>query len=67
MKKSLKKIAVIALGLVMAMSVLAGCGNSSSSSGGNVTLTYSIWDKNQQAGMQAIADAFHKKNWMVVH
>ncbi|WP_010233189.1 ABC transporter substrate-binding protein [Clostridium arbusti] len=62
MRKKFKKIAAIALGLVITMSVFAGCGGSSSSSGGNVTLTYSIWDKNQQAGMQAIADAFHKKN-----
>lgn len=62
MKKKLKMIVALALGVVTTMSLLTGCGGSGSSSSGNVTLTYEIWDKNQQPGMQAIADAFHKKN-----
>lgn len=59
-----KLVSIIAATLVVG-SILTGCGSGNSSnegSNGKVKLTYEIWDKNQQSGMQAIADAFHKKN-----
>jgi len=65
MKKSLKKIIAVALTSIVVMTTLVGCGSSkttSDTSGKPVTLTYAIWDKNQQPGMQAIADSFHKLN-----
>ncbi|MBX4266914.1 ABC transporter substrate-binding protein [Clostridium estertheticum] len=65
MKKSLHKIIAVALTSMVMMSTLAGCGSSKTTtdtSGKPVTLTYAIWDKNQQPGMQAIADSFHKLN-----
>ncbi|MBU3102348.1 MULTISPECIES: ABC transporter substrate-binding protein [Clostridium] len=65
MKKSLHKIIAVALTSMVMMSTLAGCGTSKTTSGTSnkpVTLTYEIWDKNQQPGMQAIADSFHKLN-----
>ncbi|MBU3218377.1 extracellular solute-binding protein [Clostridium estertheticum] len=65
MKKSLHKIIAVALTSMVMMSTLAGCGSAkttSDTSGKPVTLTYQIWDKNQQSGMQAIADSFHKLN-----
>jgi multiple sugar transport system substrate-binding protein len=64
MKKSLKKLTAIIASTVIAMSVFVGCGSTSTSSSSSspVTLTYEIWDKNQEPGMQAIADEFHKLN-----
>lgn len=64
MRKNLKKFIAIAACSVALMTTLAGCGSKTNtgSSSGNVTLTYSIWDKNQQPGMEAIAKAFHEKN-----
>jgi len=57
--------AVIAVAATTAAG-LAACSPSSSSSGGSggdpVTLTYAIWDQNQQPAMQKIADAFHKEH-----
>ncbi|HEY8804567.1 MAG TPA: extracellular solute-binding protein, partial [Clostridium sp.] len=65
MKKSLRKIISVALISMVMLTTLAGCGSSKTTggtSGKPVTLTYEIWDKNEQAGMQAIADSFHKLN-----
>jgi len=67
MKMNFKKMIAIAACSVALMSTLAGCGsgkqtNSATSSSDPVTLTYSIWDKNQKPGMEAIAKAFHEKN-----
>ncbi|MBC2580456.1 sugar ABC transporter substrate-binding protein [Clostridium sp. DJ247] len=63
MKENLKKLVAIAVSVVTTLSMFTACGSSStSSSSGNVNLTYAIWDKNQLPGMQAIADKFHEKN-----
>ena len=66
MKKSIKKLISVIAATVAVGSMLVGCGGSTSSSGsskgGDVTLTYAIWDKNQEPGMRAMADAFEKKN-----
>jgi len=67
MKKSIKKLVSIIVATVTVSSMLVGCGGSNSGSaskgsGGDVTLTYSIWDKNQEPGMRAMADGFEKKN-----
>ncbi|MFB5677197.1 ABC transporter substrate-binding protein [Paenibacillus terreus] len=59
--------------LLVSSLALAGCGNSSdagksadsSSAGGNqksVTINYTIWDKNQQPAMEAIAKAFTEQH-----
>lgn len=66
----MKKIMILLLVCTMMVSSLAGCSKEGSktektdSKGGKdaVTLTFSIWDKNQLPGMQAIADAFNKEN-----
>ncbi|GAA1970877.1 sugar ABC transporter substrate-binding protein [Nocardioides panacihumi] len=50
---------------LLASTTLAACGNSSdgsSASGGNVTLSYALWDPNQAPAMKQIAAAFEKKN-----
>lgn len=39
-----------------------GAGNSGDNKGGKATITYAIWDKNQEAGMKASAEAFMKEN-----
>jgi len=67
MNKKFKKIIAIIACSTALMSTLAGCGSEKQASGtgsssANVTLTYSIWDKNQKPGMEAIAKAFHEKN-----
>lgn len=66
---SFKKLTALVLTLVTGLTTLAGCGSSkdsnrtdSQSKSKNVTLTYAIWDKNQEPGMRAIADAFEAKN-----
>ncbi|QEO14360.1 sugar ABC transporter substrate-binding protein [Agromyces intestinalis] len=43
---------------------LAGCagGSGGSEEGGDVTLTYAIWDQNQQPAMEDIADAFEAEH-----
>lgn len=65
MKKNFKKV-LGAVGLTsIFVSSLVGCSNNSEEgtpSGGNSTITYSIWDKGQEPGMRAIADAFEAKN-----
>ncbi len=69
MKKNLKKLIAIALATMATCSVLAGCGSSKngessdkSGSSKDVTITYAIWDKNQEPGMKGIVEAFEKKN-----
>lgn len=67
MKKSIRKLVSVVAATVVAGSMLVGCGGSNSSSGGkssggDVTLTYAIWDKNQEPGMRKMADAFEAKN-----
>ncbi|WP_350348214.1 sugar ABC transporter substrate-binding protein [Agromyces sp. G08B096] len=43
--------------------VLAGCaGGADAEAGGDVTLTYAIWDQNQQPAMEQIADAFTEEH-----
>ena len=59
-----KRISVFLLALVMALS-LAACGGSGSSGGSGSGsssggLTVNIWDSNQQAGLQQIADEWSK-------
>ena len=55
----MKKAIMLTLGVSL---FLGACGNESSSSSEEVTLTYSIWDAIQEPGMQAIADAFEEEN-----
>ncbi|WP_127836584.1 ABC transporter substrate-binding protein [Clostridium prolinivorans] len=70
MKKNLKKLVAIALTLTAGITTFTGCSSknadsnksNNSSSSGTVTITYAIWDKNQEPGMRAIADAFEAKN-----
>lgn len=63
MKKNIRKIVTMVAVAAMAVSSLVGCGSSSAkSSSGQTTITYSIWDKAQEPGMRAIADAFEEKN-----
>lgn len=66
MKKNIKKLISVIAATVVAGTMLTGCGSSSNSastsSSGDVTLTYAIWDKNQKPGMEAIAAKFHEKN-----
>ncbi|CZQ85290.1 Hypothetical protein Tpal_613 [Trichococcus palustris] len=61
----LKKWQKLSLATVVASAfVLGACGNggSSNTASGDVTITYEIWDKIQQPGMEAIASAFEEKN-----
>jgi multiple sugar transport system substrate-binding protein len=67
MKKSIKKLVSVIAATVAVGSMLVGCGGSNSGSaskgsGGDTTITYAIWDKNQEPGMRAMADGFEKKN-----
>jgi multiple sugar transport system substrate-binding protein len=65
MKKSIKKLISVILATAAIGTMLTGCGGSNSSTGsskGDVTLTYGIWDKNQEPGMRKMADAFEAKN-----
>lgn len=65
MKKSIKKLISVILATAAIGTMLTGCGGSNSSAGsskGDVTLTYGIWDKNQEPGMRKMADAFEAKN-----
>jgi multiple sugar transport system substrate-binding protein len=65
MKKSIKKLISVIAATVAVGTMLAGCSGSNSSGGsskGDVTITYGIWDKNQEPGMRKMADAFEAKN-----
>ncbi|MBR1758101.1 MAG: sugar ABC transporter substrate-binding protein [Lachnospiraceae bacterium] len=56
----MKRVTVLALVVVMLLA-LAGCGSKDSgSSGGSKNITVNIWDSNQQAGLQEIADEWSK-------
>lgn len=68
-----KKIISLILASMMAVTGLAGCGSSNSaatggqdtakgSSGGDVHITYGIWDSNQEKGLRKMADEFEGKN-----
>jgi multiple sugar transport system substrate-binding protein len=54
-------VASTAAAAALALTACAGGGTSGGSSE-NVTLSYAIWDQNQQPAMQKIADAFHKQH-----
>ncbi|SHJ13684.1 carbohydrate ABC transporter substrate-binding protein, CUT1 family [Clostridium amylolyticum] len=62
----IKKILCIAMSIITAGALFAGCGksegNSSGSKSGKVTLVYGLWDKNQEPVMQDIAKKFTEKN-----
>ncbi|OOM06362.1 ABC transporter substrate-binding protein [Clostridium saccharobutylicum] len=65
MKKSIKKLISVITATIAVGTMLVGCGGTNSTNSGeqgNVTLTYAIWDKNQEPGMRAMADAFEEKN-----
>lgn len=68
-----KKIVSLILASMIAVTGLVGCGNSNSattggkdsskeSSGGDVHITYGIWDSNQEKGLRKMADEFEGKN-----
>lgn len=67
-RKNRVKLLVSGLSLIIGLTALTGCGNdkaageSGSKQGDKVTLTFAIWDKLQQEGMQNIVDAFEKQN-----
>ena len=65
MKKSIKKLISVIAATATIGTMLVGCGGSIlqvKESYANTRLTYAIWDKNQEPGMRAIADAFKAKN-----
>lgn len=62
MKKNIRKMVTMIAVTAMTVTSLVGCGSSSAKSSGQTTITYSIWDKTQEPGMRAIADAFEEKN-----
>ena len=47
---------------VLALSACSSSSGGESSSGGDVTLSYAIWDENQKPAMEDIAAAFEKEN-----
>ena len=47
---------------VLAFSACSSSAGGESSSGGDVTLSYAIWDENQKPAMEDIAAAFEKEN-----
>ena len=62
---NIRKVAAGAVGLTLVAASLTACGSNTSdntSSNGKTEITYAIWDKIQQPGMQAIADEFMKEN-----
>lgn len=65
MKKNLKKLIAVALTSIAMLTTLAGCSTAKTEKAASsepATITYAIWDKNQEPGMRAIADAFEAKN-----
>lgn len=58
-------IAVLSTAGVLALALSACSGSAEAggdSSSGDITLSYAIWDQNQQPAMEKIADAFHKEH-----
>lgn len=62
MKKSIKKIISVVSTAVLMASIFTGCGSASKGSGEEVTITYALWDTNQENGMKKIVEAFEEKN-----
>ena len=69
-----KKIVATFMTVLMAASVLAACGGGSGSNSGSDssaskagTITVNIWDSNQQAGIQEIADAWSETSGVKVN
>jgi multiple sugar transport system substrate-binding protein len=67
MKGFFRKFIVTVVCLMVLLPTLSGCDSEKQTSGEGsqseaITLTYSIWDKNQKPAMEAIAAAFHEKN-----
>jgi len=66
----LKRKVVIVISFMFLMMSMMGCGSKGTSSNvennkdskKDVTLTYGIWDKNQEPGMRAMADRFEELN-----
>ncbi|MBL1223490.1 ABC transporter substrate-binding protein [Enterococcus sp. BWR-S5] len=61
MKPILKKLA-LGITAAAAVGMLTACGSSEGESSGDTTLTFQIWDKNQQPGMEKMAAAFTEEN-----
>lgn len=66
-KKKMVKMLALGTSLILGTAILAGCGSGKGKEAGEeqnskVTLTFSIWDKLQQEGMQNMVDAFEKEN-----
>lgn len=63
-----KRVVSLLLSSLMVVTGLVGCGNStatSSSQSGNgkdVTITYALWDSNQEKGIRKMADEFETSN-----
>ena len=65
-----RKALALALGLMLTIGMFAGCGNKADSSTSgtdsgkkeDVTITYAIWDSNQQKGLRKMADEFEAAN-----
>lgn len=65
MKKTTQKLAAVCLCLAMTAALLAGCGGSgesSESSSGKTELSFGIWDENQRAAMESLAEAYQKEH-----
>lgn len=59
--KRLKRMVAVFMMVVLVLA-LAACGKSSKTKDGKTLLTFQIWDVAQKDGMQAICDAYSKKN-----
>lgn len=65
-----KRAIALSLGLMLALGTFAGCGSQSNKTGESsdasknspVTITYGIWDSNQEKGLRKVADEFEKQN-----
>jgi multiple sugar transport system substrate-binding protein len=66
----MKKAFAFGIALLLILVVLTGCGNTTKSTGSNntdskgkdVTLSYAIWDANQEKGLRKMADEFEAVN-----
>ena len=58
----MKKAVVLLMVLTALFQPLWANGGSDGGSDGRVTISYAFWDKNQEPGMQAMADAFMAEN-----